>query len=74
MKRTRAHGTEPSVVGTQQAINSLAVTVGGIYLATHSVTVTVVGATASTLLTGWTLWLAEQRNQALASDEDPELM
>jgi hypothetical protein len=53
MKRTQ--GPEPGVTGTQQAINSLAVTVGGIYLATHSVIVTVIAATASTLLTACSL-------------------
>jgi hypothetical protein len=48
----------------QQAVNSTAVTVGGIYLATHSVIVTVVGTAASTLLTAWALWLARSSGGA----------
>jgi hypothetical protein len=52
--------SEPSAAGTQQAINSLIVTVGGVYLATHSVTVTIVGTVASTLLIAWRLWLTHR--------------
>jgi hypothetical protein len=66
MKRT--HGAEPIMTNAQQAINAIAVTVGGIYLATHSVIVTVVAMIASTLLTAWALWLARRRDQLPAGD------
>jgi Flp pilus assembly protein TadB len=65
----RTHGYESSSTGAQQAINSMAVTVGGIYLATHSVTVTVVGTTAATLLTAWTLWLRQRQNLGLTDTD-----
>jgi len=67
MKRT--HQPERCLSGAQQAVNSMAVTVGGIYLATQSVVVTVAGTAASTLLTAWALWLAQCRNQVLTAEE-----
>ena len=48
MKRTR--DPEPSATGITQAANSMAVTVSGVYLATHSVMVTALATGASTLL------------------------
>ena len=42
---------------TQWTFNNAAVTVGGLYLATHSVVVTLIGTAAVTLLIGWTAWL-----------------
>jgi hypothetical protein len=73
----RTQGSEPDITSTQQVINATAVTVGGIYLTTHSVSVTIVGAAASTLLNVWALWLAHRRNQAVltgAQVKEPEAL
>jgi hypothetical protein len=59
MKRTG--GSELSSTGCQQAINSIAVTAGGLYVATHSVTATILGTTASTGVIAWRLWLTHRR-------------
>src|SRR4051794_12091216 len=40
------------------------VTVGGLYLATHSVTVTAVGTRASTLVTCWSMWMDRRQWRA----------
>jgi hypothetical protein len=57
----RTDRSEPSLTGTQQAINSVAATAVGVYLITHSIVVTVTGLAASTLLTAWRLWLTHRR-------------
>jgi len=44
-------------------------TVGGLYLVTHSVVVTLIGAAASTVLTCWFKWLTYKRDQPQASRE-----
>jgi uncharacterized membrane protein YdfJ with MMPL/SSD domain len=67
MKRT--HGSEPSVTETQQAINSMAVTVSAIHIATHSVVVTVFVTAGCTLLTAWAWWAAHRQNQCLTAGE-----
>jgi hypothetical protein len=59
----RSHGAGPTITATQQAINSTAVTTGGIYLATHCVVVAVAGTIVSTLLTAWALWLVHRRTR-----------
>jgi hypothetical protein len=51
--------------------SSAAVTIGSLYLATHSVTVTVVGAVASTVLTCCAIWLPYQSKGALNGDDRP---
>lgn len=52
----------------QRAFNTTTVTVGGLYLATHSVVVTITGTAAASLLTCWTLWLARRDRAANESD------
>jgi hypothetical protein len=47
--------------------NTATVTVGGLYLATNSVTVTVIGTAAAAVVTGWTIWLAHSRKRPNAS-------
>jgi hypothetical protein len=77
VKRTRE--SEPSVTGITQAANSMAVTVSGVYLATHSVIVTAFATGASTLLTAWAWRRPHRRNQernpgktrTLKSNADP---
>jgi hypothetical protein len=61
--------SEPSVAGITQAINSMAVTVSGVYLATHSVIVTALVTGSSTLLTAWAWWELRRRNQAHIAGE-----
>jgi hypothetical protein len=39
-------------------------TVAGLYLATHSVTVTVIGTCSATALTAWAAWLSESSSQS----------
>jgi hypothetical protein len=43
--------------------NTATVTVGGLYLATNSVTVTVIGTVAAAVVTGWAIWLAHSRKR-----------
>jgi hypothetical protein len=38
-------------------------TVGGLYLATHSVTVTAIGTCAATAVTAWATWLIRRDDQ-----------
>jgi hypothetical protein len=45
------------------------VTVGGLYLATHSVTVTAVGTRASTLVTCWSMWMDRRQWRAPAQPD-----
>ncbi len=67
MKRTRE--SEPRATGITQATNSMAVTVSGVYLATHSVIVTAFATGASTLLTAWAWWEPHRRNRELIAGE-----
>ena len=57
------------LVAARTLFSTATATVGGLYLATHSVAVTVIGTTASTALTCWAMWLPYKRNRALASRE-----
>jgi hypothetical protein len=50
--------------------NTAAVAVGGLYLATHSVVVTLIGAGASTVLAWWAIWLPCQHDET--STHDPQ--
>jgi hypothetical protein len=45
------------VVAAQHIFNTATAAVAGLCLATHSVTVTAIGAAASTLATCWFMWL-----------------
>jgi hypothetical protein len=47
---TRAHSTKGHFATTQRTLNTVTVTVGGLYLTTHSVIVTIIGTTAASLL------------------------
>lgn len=51
--------------------NTATVTVGSLYLATHSVTVTLIGAAASTVLTCWAMWLPSVPKRALDGADRP---
>jgi hypothetical protein len=43
--------------------------VGGLYLATHSVTVTAIGTCAATAVTAWATWLNRRHDQTATSTE-----
>lgn len=57
------------LTAAKAACNTVTVTVGGLYLATHSVMATLVGTTASTVLTCWAMWSPYSRKQTLADRE-----
>ncbi len=67
-----------TVTGTFEAA---AVTIGTVYLTTHSVTVTVVGAVTATATSAWAAWLDHRRDHdgtasgdpAIASDQHPDV-
>jgi hypothetical protein len=67
MKRTGE--SEPSATGITQAANSMAVTLSGVYLATHSVVVTAFATGGSILLTVWAWWEPYRRNRGLIAGE-----
>lgn len=69
MRRTLGPVREVAVART--TFNMAAVTVGGLYLATHSVPVTIIGTLAATALTGWAMWLPRSRNKTLTDGEAP---
>ena len=63
MQQARTSASETAAV--QRIFNIATVTVGGLYLATHSVTVTTIGTAASTIVTCWSIWL--ERHQRAES-------
>jgi hypothetical protein len=57
-RRSRGeHRANPELVTATRAFNTLTITVGGLYLTTHSIIVTIIG-TAASLFGCWTRWLA----------------
>jgi hypothetical protein len=54
--------------GPGTLFNTATITVGGLYLATHSVAVTLMGTTAATTLTCWVSWLAHRRSKINRTD------
>jgi hypothetical protein len=58
------HQTKLSVrdaTAVQQIFKTTAVTVGGLYLTTHSVTITAIGTGASMAVTCWFIWTTHRR-------------
>lgn len=55
-RKRPAQGT----VETQRIFNTATVAVAGLYVATGSIIVTVIGAAASTVVACWSIWLARQ--------------
>ena len=56
---------------SQNVCTATATTVGGLYLATHSITATIIGTTVASLLAGWALWLDRQDRRTSSSREEP---
>jgi len=46
-----------------QAFNVTATAVCGLYLATHSTVVTLIGTVAASVLAGWALWLSHHHSE-----------
>jgi hypothetical protein len=61
MKRT--YRPELGLAVAQRAFQTVAVAVSGLYIATHSVAVTMIGTTAATAIAGWASWLLGQRRE-----------
>ena len=70
MQTTRRSGVD--LTTPQKTFNTATITVGGLYLATHSVAVTLIGTAAASLLTCWILWLSHKREAHLPNQERPE--
>jgi hypothetical protein len=58
-----AHRSGRDLIVATKAFNTAAATVGSLYLATNSVTVTAIGAAAATATTAWAIWLHHRRDQ-----------
>lgn len=56
------YGPELDLMATRKIFDTAVVTVSGLYLATHSVLVTLIGTVAASLVTSWTMWLSHRRN------------
>ena len=52
----RGHAAH-DLIAAQRTFNSATVTVGGLFIATHSIVVTVTGTVAGMALCGWSMWL-----------------
>jgi hypothetical protein len=51
----------------QKLFNTATITVGGLYLTSHSIAVTLIGATAGMTVTGWSMWLEMQQKEVCPS-------
>jgi hypothetical protein len=52
-------GADPATA--TRIFGTVTVTVGTLYLTTHSVVVTAIGASAATVISAWTTWLSRSR-------------
>lgn len=68
---TSAHSHKRDIGTAQRTFNTVTVTVGSLYLASRSVTVTLIGTAAASLLTCWALWLA--RREHTTNDRERQL-
>jgi hypothetical protein len=68
--RPKQHRPERECGVAAVTFNTAIVAVGGLYLATHSVTVTLIGTAASTALTCWAIRLPGSRHQARTMSRD----
>jgi hypothetical protein len=66
-----APSPKPDIETVPRAFNTITVAVGSLYLATHSVLVTITATAAAGLLTCWVLWLA--RRERAADDREHQL-
>jgi hypothetical protein len=66
MKRT--HRPEPSLATAQHAFHTVTAGVSGLYIATHSVKVTMIGTAAAIVVAGSAAWLLRNRQE---SDTQP---
>jgi hypothetical protein len=66
----RAEDTARHASALVRTFHATVGSVGGVYLVTHSVTVTAIGAVAASIVTGWVLRLARYRSEADSSIEE----
>lgn len=60
MQTVRLPGLD--ITAATRMFQTATATVGGLYLATHSVTVTAIGTCAATAVTAWATWLNRRHN------------
>lgn len=76
---SRGRRAERNLTVAQQMFNTATAAVGGLYLGTHSVVVTITGSTAAAVVTCLAVWLEHWRRQAImlqhrpAAAEDPQV-
>ena len=66
-----AHRPQRDLSAARAFFSSATITVGGLYLTTHSIAVTLIGTTAATALACWALWLPHGQDRALIDTEAP---
>jgi hypothetical protein len=66
-----AHHPQRDLAAARSIFSSASITVGGLYLTTHSIAVTLVGTTAATALTYWTLRLLYGQDHSSNDTEAP---
>lgn len=71
MRTTHHSGHDLAIAG--RVFNMAITAVGGLYLATHSIVVTMAGAATACLLACWVLWSAYQRDRNIACSEAQRL-
>ena len=65
----QAQTSARDATAVQRLFNTATVTVGGLYLATHSVPVTAIGGAASTVMTCWSIWMDHRKQQSPSQSE-----
>ena len=64
---SQARCTGPHLTAADHVFNTATVAVAGLYLATHSVVVTITGTVAAIALRGWSMWLSCLQDRSLVS-------
>lgn len=59
-----AHRPHVDLSATARTFQTAATAIGGLYLATHSVTITAIGTSGVTAITAWLTWLTTTMPQA----------
>jgi hypothetical protein len=65
-----AHRPQRDLAGARAIFSSATITVGGLYLSTHSIIVTVIGTLAATALACWAMWLPRGEDRTLTNTEE----
>jgi hypothetical protein len=65
-----AHRPQRDLAAARSIFSSATITVGGLYLTTHSIAVTLIGTTAATALACWALWLPRGQDRVTRTDAE----